>query len=133
MGDRNAGEGGRGDRRRHAGHDLEGDAGAHEGQRFLAAASENEGIAGIEANHSLAATGGADEAAPQLRRAAADGLLGPTQDLVLAREEWGIDFGAEVAIVSGDLRQGATPMRRRMLALIESALTSSCSRSSSAW
>lgn len=47
--------------------------------------------------------------APQLRQAAGDGLLGPTQDLVLAREEWGIDFGAELAIVSGDLRQGATP------------------------
>jgi len=47
--------------------------------------------------------------APQLRQAAADGLLGPTQDLVLTREEWGIDFGAELAIVSGDLRQGATP------------------------
>ena len=47
--------------------------------------------------------------APQLRQAAGDGLLGPTQELVLAREEWGIDFGAELAIVSGDLRQGATP------------------------
>jgi fumarylacetoacetate (FAA) hydrolase len=46
---------------------------------------------------------------PLLRQAAGDGLLGPTQDLVLAREAWGIDFGAELAIVSGDLRQGATP------------------------
>jgi fumarylacetoacetate (FAA) hydrolase len=46
---------------------------------------------------------------PMLRQAAADGLLGPTQALVLAREAWDIDFGAELAIVSGDLRQGATP------------------------
>lgn len=47
--------------------------------------------------------------APQLVRAASDALLGPRQALVLAREEWGIDFGAELAVVSGDLRQGATP------------------------
>jgi len=45
---------------------------------------------------------------PQLARAAGDGFLGPRQDLVLAREEWGIDFGAELALVSGDLAQGAT-------------------------
>jgi len=47
--------------------------------------------------------------APQLAWAASDGFLGPRQDLVLAREEWGIDFGAELAIVSGDVPQGATP------------------------
>jgi len=47
--------------------------------------------------------------APQLAWAAGDGFLGPRQELVLAREEWGIDFGAELAIVSGDLQQGATP------------------------
>ena len=47
--------------------------------------------------------------APQLAWAASDGFLGPRQELVLAREEWGIDFGAELAIVSGDLPQGATP------------------------
>ncbi len=46
---------------------------------------------------------------PLLRQGAADGLLGPTQALVLAREAWDIDFGAELAVVSGDLRQGATP------------------------
>ncbi|WP_137172921.1 fumarylacetoacetate hydrolase family protein [Massilia sp. HP4] len=44
----------------------------------------------------------------QLARAASDGFVGPRQDLVLAREEWGIDFGAELALVSGDLPQGAT-------------------------
>ena len=47
--------------------------------------------------------------APVLRQAASDGLHGPTRALVLAREEWGIDFGAELGIVSGDLAQGATP------------------------
>lgn len=46
---------------------------------------------------------------PQLAWAAGDGFLGPRQDLVLAREEWGIDFGAKLAVVSGDLGQGATP------------------------
>ena len=46
--------------------------------------------------------------APQLAWAAGDGFLGPRQDLVLAREEWGIDFGAELAVVSGDLAPGAT-------------------------
>lgn len=45
---------------------------------------------------------------PMLRQAASDGFLGPRQDLVLAREEWGIDFGAELALVSGDVAQGAT-------------------------
>ena len=46
---------------------------------------------------------------PQLRQAASDNFLGPRDALALAREEWGIDFGAELAIVSGDLPQGATP------------------------
>ncbi|WP_208279132.1 fumarylacetoacetate hydrolase family protein [Massilia oculi] len=46
---------------------------------------------------------------PPLAWAASDGFLGPRQELVLAREEWGIDFGAELAVVSGDLAQGATP------------------------
>jgi len=45
---------------------------------------------------------------PLLRQAASDGFLGPRQDLVLVREEWGIDFGAELALVSGDLARGAT-------------------------
>ncbi|AWL06336.1 fumarylacetoacetate hydrolase family protein [Massilia oculi] len=46
---------------------------------------------------------------PQLAWAASDGFLGPRQELVLAREEWGIDFGAELVVVSGDVAQGATP------------------------
>ncbi|MBD8656872.1 fumarylacetoacetate hydrolase family protein [Oxalobacteraceae sp. CFBP 13730] len=64
--------------------------------------------------------------APQLQQVAGDGLLGPTQHLVLAREEWGIDFGAELAIVSGDLRQGATPdaaLGQIRLLLLANAIT----------
>lgn len=47
--------------------------------------------------------------APFLRQRAGEGFLGPRQDLVLAREEWGVDFGAELAVVGGDLPTGATP------------------------
>ena len=46
--------------------------------------------------------------APLLWRTASDGLLGPRADIVLAHAEWDIDFGAALAIVSGDLAQGAT-------------------------
>lgn len=44
-----------------------------------------------------------------LRERAPDGFLGPLQDIVLAREEWGVDFGPGLAIVSGELAPGATP------------------------
>lgn len=36
-------------------------------------------------------------------------LLGPTDDIVVAHEEWGIDFGASIALVTGDVAAGATP------------------------
>jgi fumarylacetoacetate (FAA) hydrolase len=36
-------------------------------------------------------------------------LLGPNDDIVLAHEEWGIDFGAGIAAIVGDLPAGATP------------------------
>ncbi|MDB5747949.1 MAG: hypothetical protein JWP72_2797 [Massilia sp.] len=36
-------------------------------------------------------------------------LLGPTDDIVLAHEEWGIDFEAGVAVIVDDLPMGATP------------------------
>jgi fumarylacetoacetate (FAA) hydrolase len=38
-----------------------------------------------------------------------DDLLGPMDDIVLAHEEWGIDFEAEVAVITGDVTMGATP------------------------
>jgi fumarylacetoacetate (FAA) hydrolase len=46
---------------------------------------------------------------PPLRERAADGFLGPLQDIVLAREEWGVDFGPGVAVLTGDIPAGATP------------------------
>jgi fumarylacetoacetate (FAA) hydrolase len=36
-------------------------------------------------------------------------LLGPMGDIVLAHEEWDIDFVAEMAVVTGDVPMGATP------------------------
>ncbi len=36
-------------------------------------------------------------------------LLGPHDDIVLAHEEWGIDFGAGIAAIVDDLPAGATP------------------------
>ncbi len=46
---------------------------------------------------------------PLMHQGGSDGFLGPVDDIVLAHEEWGIDFGAEVAVVTGDLAMGATP------------------------
>jgi fumarylacetoacetate (FAA) hydrolase len=46
---------------------------------------------------------------PLMYQGGSDDLLGPTDDIVLAREEWGIDFEAEVAVVAGDVAMGATP------------------------
>jgi len=40
---------------------------------------------------------------------ASDDLLGPTDDIVVPHEEWGIDFGAGVAVVTGDVAMRATP------------------------
>ena len=45
--------------------------------------------------------------APVLRQAAGDGLLGARAPLVVAHAEWDIDFGAGLAVISGDLAQGA--------------------------
>jgi len=46
---------------------------------------------------------------PVLRELAGDGFLGPLQDIVLARDDAGVDFGAALAVVTGDLAPGATP------------------------
>jgi len=46
---------------------------------------------------------------PRLRDRAGDAFLGPRQDIVLAHSEAGVDFGAALAVVSGDLAAGATP------------------------
>jgi fumarylacetoacetate (FAA) hydrolase len=46
---------------------------------------------------------------PLMYQGGSDDFLGPIDDIALAREEWGIDFEAEVAVVTGDVAMGATP------------------------
>ncbi|MBJ7309146.1 fumarylacetoacetate hydrolase family protein [Rugamonas sp. CCM 8940] len=61
----------------------------------------------------LLRAGGA-ELAPALReeplmlQGGAD-LLGPRDDIALPHEEWGIDFGAGIAVICDDIGMGATP------------------------
>ncbi len=45
---------------------------------------------------------------PLMYQGGSDSFIGP-RDEIFAQPEWGIDFEAEVAVVSGDLKQGATP------------------------
>ena len=66
VGDRDPGVGGRGDRRRDAGHDLERDAGGREGLRLLAAAPEDERVAALEPHHETAREAMLDEAGVDL-------------------------------------------------------------------
>ncbi|WEF33178.1 fumarylacetoacetate hydrolase family protein [Pseudoduganella chitinolytica] len=46
---------------------------------------------------------------PLLYQGGSDDFLGPTADIVVADEAWGIDFEAEVAVVTDDVPMGATP------------------------
>ncbi|MFC4930081.1 fumarylacetoacetate hydrolase family protein [Massilia sp. GCM10023247] len=46
---------------------------------------------------------------PLMYQGGSDDLLGPMDDIVLAHEEWGIDFEAEVAVIVDDVPMGATP------------------------
>jgi fumarylacetoacetate (FAA) hydrolase len=45
---------------------------------------------------------------PLMYQGGSDGLLGAHDDIVLADEAWGIDFEAEVAVVTDDVAMGAT-------------------------
>lgn len=45
---------------------------------------------------------------PLMYQGGSDSFISPRDD-IFAQPEWGIDFEAEVAIISGDLKQGATP------------------------
>jgi len=45
---------------------------------------------------------------PLMYQGASDGFIAPTDDIV-ADPEWGIDFEAEVAVITGDVPMGATP------------------------
>ena len=46
---------------------------------------------------------------PLMYQGGSDDFLGPCDDAVFASEDWGIDFEAEVAVVTGDVPMGATP------------------------
>lgn len=44
---------------------------------------------------------------PLMYQGGSDSFIGPRDD-ILAQPEWGIDFEAEVAVITGDLKQGAS-------------------------
>ena len=46
---------------------------------------------------------------PLMVQGGSDDLLGPCDGIVCASEDWGIDFEAEVAVVTGDLAMGTAP------------------------
>lgn len=57
-----------------------------------------------------AVTTGWDASLP-LHQGAGDDFLGPCDDIVVHSEALGIDFAAEVAVITGDVPRGATPER----------------------
>jgi len=46
---------------------------------------------------------------PLMYQGGSDDFLGPMDDVVVPSESMGIDFEAEIAVVTGDVRMGATP------------------------
>ncbi len=46
---------------------------------------------------------------PLMYQGLSDSFIGPNDDIELADESWGIDFEAEVAVVTGDVQMGVTP------------------------
>lgn len=46
---------------------------------------------------------------PLMYQGGSDDFLGPQDDIICASEAFGIDFEAEVAVITGDVRMGATP------------------------
>jgi len=59
---------------------------------------------------------------PLMYQGGSDDFIGPTDDILLASEEWGIDFEGEVAVVTDDVPMGTTPDQAvshiRLLALV---------------
>jgi fumarylacetoacetate (FAA) hydrolase len=59
---------------------------------------------------------------PLMYQGGSDAFIGPTDDIALADEAWGIDFEGEVAVVTDDVRMGCTPSeasgRIRLLMLV---------------
>lgn len=48
---------------------------------------------------------------PLMYQGGSDDFIGPTDDILLASEEWGIDFEGEVAVVTDDVPMGISPER----------------------
>ena len=46
---------------------------------------------------------------PLMYQGGSDYFLGPHDDIVMADESWGIDFEAEVAVITHDVKMGTTP------------------------
>ncbi|HEY1146927.1 MAG TPA: fumarylacetoacetate hydrolase family protein [Pseudoduganella sp.] len=46
---------------------------------------------------------------PLMYQGGSDDFIGPTDDIELKHEEWGIDFEAEVAVITDDVPMGAPP------------------------
>jgi fumarylacetoacetate (FAA) hydrolase len=46
---------------------------------------------------------------PLMYQGGSDDFIGPMDDIVLASEEWGIDFEGEIAVVTDDVAMGVTP------------------------
>jgi fumarylacetoacetate (FAA) hydrolase len=46
---------------------------------------------------------------PLMYQGASDDLLGPCDDIVVASEDFGIDFESEIAVITADVPMGATP------------------------
>ena len=46
---------------------------------------------------------------PLMYQGGSDDFLGPCDPVVVPREEWGIDFEAEIAVITGDVKMGASP------------------------
>jgi fumarylacetoacetate (FAA) hydrolase len=59
---------------------------------------------------------------PLMYQGGSDGFLAPTDEIVFADEAWGIDFEAEVAVITGDVPMAVTPhsaeSRVRLLMLV---------------
>ncbi|HEX2216247.1 MAG TPA: fumarylacetoacetate hydrolase family protein [Xanthobacteraceae bacterium] len=50
---------------------------------------------------------------PLMYQGGSDSFLGPRDPILMAEEAWGIDFEAEVAVVTGDVPMGVTPQEAR--------------------
>ena len=50
---------------------------------------------------------------PLMYQGGSDDFLGPRDDAPFASTDWGIDFEAEVAVITGDVANGRHARRRR--------------------